>query len=224
MLFKHWVAIASSAVCLCATAAPQPGDLIFSDNFDSTPLGIGQTSLPGGWTVVGGTVDVIGAPGLDPRPGHGHYIDMQGSSGEPGRLSIEVPVETSGRYLVEFDWSGNARGNAGAIGVDTGPAGGTDGKSFIIDVAADTPFLRSGHGTGIQNQGSFLLTFFTPAFVDTPDGRFVADTGLLLDNVTVTFAQAIPEPATFVLVLAGIVPIGLAARRKWRLAQAIIKK
>jgi hypothetical protein len=206
---KCWLAAACVAAQVCASAATQPGDVVFSDQFDTLPLGLNLTSLPGGWSVAGGTIDVIGAPGDDPRPGHGRYIDLQGSSGHPGSLSIEIPVETSGTYAVEFLWSGNSRGNAGAIGVDTGPAEGTDGLSFIIGVTADTPFLQSGHGTGLKNKGSFLLTFFTPPFVDTPQGRVFPDTGLLLDGVTVTFLQAIPEPSTFVLLLAGFGALAL---------------
>jgi len=213
-IIKCWLAATCAAAWLCASAAPQPGDVVFSDQFDSDPLGLSLTSLPGGWTVTGGTIDVIGAPGDDPRPGHGHYIDMQGSSGHPGSLSIEIPVETSGTYLVEFLWSGNPRGNAGAIGINTGPAEGTDGLSFIIGVTADTPFIQSFHGTGLKNKGSFVLTFFTPPFVDTPQGRIFPDTGLLLDGVTVTFLQAIPEPATFALLLAGFGALALVWHRR----------
>lgn len=39
------------------------------------------TKRPG--MVTGGTIDVIGSPGYDPRLGNGHYIDMQGSAGQP---------------------------------------------------------------------------------------------------------------------------------------------
>jgi PEP-CTERM motif len=217
MKFKRCFAIAGFAVCCCAAAAPQPGDVVFSDNFDTVALGSNQTSLLGGWTITGGTIDVIGAPGFDPQPGHGHYIDLQGSAGQPGRLSIEIPVEVSGTYLVSFDIAGHPPGNAGAIRIDTGPALGTDGSFTIIGVSAETPFLRFDHGTGVHDQGSFLaLTFSTPAFVDTPDGRVVPDTGLLLDNISVTFTQAIPEPATFALVLVGMAAIAIAASGKRR--------
>src|SRR6476620_8150273 len=116
MKFHRCLSVAGLVACLSAMAAPKPGDVIFNESFDAFPLGPNQTSLPDGWTVTGGTVDVIGAPGIDPRPGHGHYIDLQGSSGQPGRLSVAIPVETAGSYVVEFDWSGNPKGNAGATG------------------------------------------------------------------------------------------------------------
>ena len=211
--FNRCVAIAWSFVCMSAAAAPQPGDVVFRDNFDSIPLGLDVTGTLGGWTVTSGTVDVIGTPGYDPRPGHGHYIDMQGSSGQPGVLSIEIPVETSGIYRVDFEWSGNPRGNSGAIEIDTGPGPGTDGTFTILSATADVSFLQSLHDTGLKSN-PFVLKFFTPAFVDTLDGRIFPDTGLLLDNVEVTFLQAVPEPASFMLVLIGIVPVGIAARRR----------
>lgn len=222
MKMNHCIAILCSAACLCAAAAPKPGDVIFSDNFDAAPLGLNQTSLPAGWTVTGGTIDVLGPPGFDPRPDNGHYIDMQGSAGHPGRLSIDIPVETSGIYLVEFEWAGNPRGNSGAITVDTGPTPFSDGKSTIFGVTSDISFLDGANGTGIQGQGFFLLSFYTPAFIVLPDGeRVFPDTGLLLDNVSVTFVQSIPEPATFALTLIGIVPLALAMRRRRRMEAAL---
>lgn len=209
-------AITAVALTTGAAAQPKPGDIIFSDSFDSVPLGIDQTSLPG-WTITGGTIDVIGAPGYDPRPGHGHYLDMQGSSGHPGQLSILLPVPISGRYLVGFDWSGNPRADHGAIAIDTTPKDPNEvGLGAIIDVAADTPFLSAGHGTGVLSEGFFTLTFSTPPFFDTPEGHFVTGTGLLLDNVTVTFIEAIPEPGTIALLGVGLGMVGLVRRRSRR--------
>jgi hypothetical protein len=131
--FERCFTIAGFAACCCATAAPQPGDVVFSDNFDAVPLGSNQTSLLGGWTVTGGTVDVIGASGFDPQPGHGHYIDRRGSSGQPGRLTIEIPAEVSGTFHVAFDIAGHPPGDAGAIRGDTGPAFGSDLQSRPLE-------------------------------------------------------------------------------------------
>jgi hypothetical protein len=210
MLLHRLLAVTMTAACMLAAAAPQPGDVVFSDNFDSTPLGANQTSLMGGWSVTGGTIDVIGAPGYDPRTGHGHYLDLQGSSGHAGTLSLTLGADPAGVYVVGFDMSGNPRGNHGALRF---------GGVTIFDVHADDPFLHIGIGT-MHEGGPFVLRFDTPALVDTFEGPFVPDTGLLLDNVTVTFeeAWAVPEPAIGGLMLMGLgVVVAAAMRRSPRL-------
>lgn len=86
---------------------------------------------------------------------------------------------------------------------------------IIYNVASDVPVSSPFIDTGPKSPGSFILTFSTPAFVDQiyPPGIFVTDTGLLLDNVIVTFeAFALPEPSNLILVIFGLIPLALAVR------------
>jgi hypothetical protein len=121
------LALAAVIFSSVATAAPEPGDVIFTETFDSFDLASNASSLPGGWTVTDGTIDVIGQGGFDPQPGHGRYIDMQGSSRDPGQLSIAIPIEVSGVYSVRFNWAGNPQGGHGAIRVNVDPGPHSDG-------------------------------------------------------------------------------------------------
>jgi hypothetical protein len=126
----------------CRSAAPT-GRHHLSDTFDTAPLGIDQTSLPGGWLVTGGTIDVIARP-ADPQPGHGttSTCRLVGETGGCRRSRSLSRANTSsssiGRAIL---------GNHGALGVQVEPHGAsTDGRSFT-PVASDTPFFaRGGHG------------------------------------------------------------------------------
>jgi hypothetical protein len=120
---------------------------------------------------------------------------------------------------VEFDISGNARGEHGAIETDVFAEGlGLRANGIIFNVPSDFPFQRFGAGTGVVNEGPFVVTFSTPPIVHG-DVTQITDTGLLLDNVTVTFTQAIPEPASAMLMLVGLAAVAGAGRWRTRLTR-----
>jgi len=211
MTCRHSIAAAACAAVFQAVAQPVPGDIVFAETFDTIPLGRYADALPNGWTVTGGTIDVIGAGGSDPKPGHGHYIDLQDDSGH-AVLAHTIPVPAPGLYDVFFHWAGNPQGEHGALRVDIGPVPMSDGSLTIIDVSSATPFLMST-SRGQFGTGSFLLRFSTPASVTLADGTtFVPDTGLLLDDISVRFTQAIPEPATAWLLGLGLATLAWRAR------------
>ena len=92
-----------------ATAGP-----IFSDNFNAENSGAGALNYSGlaNWTVTDGTVDLIGNGYFDFYPGQGLYLDLDGSTGNAGRVtSIDFNLDP-GVYELTFKLGGNARGAA----------------------------------------------------------------------------------------------------------------
>jgi hypothetical protein len=82
-----------------AQAAP-----LFSDNFDTDTLGLNSIAFNGGWSVSGGTVDIIGAPGFfDLVPGNGRYIDLDGSTNKAGIFANSINVVNGMTYALSFD-------------------------------------------------------------------------------------------------------------------------
>lgn len=190
---KIFAAAALMAGTSMALAAP-----VFSDNFDADGLGLNVTSFVHGWTVSNGTVDVIGTHGFFELlgPGHGNYIDLDGSSGQAGLFSNSVHL-SAGTYTLSYDIAGNMRG------------AGND----IVDVS-----FGSANAQLVVGQADVLatrtLTFTAGAAGDysfTFHNHGGDNMGALLDNVSIA---AVPEPETYAMLLVGLGALGFAARRR----------
>src|SRR6185369_701534 len=94
------------AILACGASASAAG---FSDNFDGEALGLNQ-SLDN-WTVSDGTIDVIGTGFFDLRPPRFRYLDLDGSTGDAGKITTNM-VFAPGNYTLSFDLSGNARNDS----------------------------------------------------------------------------------------------------------------
>jgi hypothetical protein len=187
--------LVTAAVALCAMQA-QASTIVFADNFDGNALGLNAT--PAGWTVTGGTVDIIGNSNFfDFIPGSGRYIDLDGSTSSAGTLSRGFAVTSGVQYLVTFDLAGNHRnGAAESVGVNFGSAAG----SYSLGQSAGwSPYSLTF--TAVSS-GIASLSF------KNSGGDNI---GMLLDNVNVS---AVPEPETYALMLAGLAAVGFLARRR----------
>jgi hypothetical protein len=188
-----------------AVAAQAHAADVFSDNFDNTTQALNATDFAQGWVITNaaapfnGTVDVIGAGGqFDFLPGHGNYVDLDGSTQSSGVLQNSVQLTAGVTYTLSFSLAGDQR-NAGPDNVDVhfGDASGTFSRGtsdgFSTSTLTFTP-TQSGsyafnfHDLGNDNQGA------------------------LLDNVRIT--SAVPEPATGALLLAGLGLMGFVGRRR----------
>ena len=120
---------ASLALVSNASAAP-----LFFDNFDADPQSLNAVNFSGQWIVSQGSVDVIGAGGsFDYYPGHGNYIDLNGSSFSIGGLNSS-PAFGAGTYTLTFNLGGSL---GGAGGVDLPNAKTTRvslGNDFSTDI------------------------------------------------------------------------------------------
>jgi len=170
---------------------------IFSDNFDSDALGLNQTTFNGGWTVSGGTVDLIGNSNFfDFLSGNGRYVDLDGSTNQAGEFHKDLVLTAGVEYTLSFDLAGSHRGSTENVNISLG------GFNSNLSVSSSTPFTTNTLLFTPGVTGSYSLIF---------QNSGSDNIGALLDNVSVT---AVPEPETYAMLLAGLGLLGFAACRK----------
>lgn len=197
----------SAAAALAAGQASAA--ILLSDNFDAGSPHGDQLNWTGdatfNVTAAPGSVDLIGAGGsFDFLPGHGGYLDLDGSTGNGNPVAGEITSALSfgpGTYTLTFDLAGNQRGaTAQSTTVSLGDFSQTFGP------------LNSSLGFATQT-----LTFTTTTaghLVFTEHGPSDQQ-GNLLDNVSL--AGGIPEPATWAMMLVGFGGLGAMLRHRRRM-------
>jgi hypothetical protein len=196
------IASAMAAALLCAAAN---ASVLFSDDFDGDTPGL--NAVPPGWTVTGGTVDIIGSGPhgnlFDLVPGHGYYVDLDGSTNSSGLMSHGPLALNAGTpYHLTFLLAGSQRGDTNSVlyGIDFNGDGVVDLFNSAI-VPSAQPFT------------SFDMGFLAPT---TSSARIIFrnsggdNLGALLDNVSLT--SVVPEPEPFALLATGLGLLGWIAR------------
>src|ERR1700712_905100 len=105
MNFKMLAIAATMAISVGAQAATP----VYTDNFDGDAQGlnVGVT----GWTLTGGTIDVVpvGSSFHFLGSGNGNYVDLDGSSWQAGTLTQTLTGLADGPYALTFELAGNHR-------------------------------------------------------------------------------------------------------------------
>jgi len=185
------------AVAVCgALSAPAQSAVIFSDNFDSYPATTNATDFGGNWTVTNGTVDVIGNGFFDFYPGNGLYIDLDGSTNDPGDFTSKALNVNAGTYTLEFVLSGSTRGESNTVDVSFG----SYSESFIL--GSSDPLMTYTRTVNFASN-SLASVVFKNGGGD--------NMGALLFNVSVT---TVPEAETAAMMLAGLGLMGSIVRRR----------
>lgn len=180
----HAAVVAGIAAAVAATAAN--GQVLFHDSFDAQHQGQSALNIPAldGWTITGGTVDLIGNGNWDFYTGQGLYLDLDGSTNEPALLATNM-VLSPRLYMLTFRLGGSQRGDENTVRVRAGSV------TQMFTAAANAP-----------------LTMFSVPFEVVPGGPAEVsfqnlggdNTGAILDEVTIS---AIPEPAAAAILALG---------------------
>ena len=203
---------AMAATLLASATVPAQAAVSFSDNFDAE----GATSLNytgfANWDVTDGTVDLISDPnqyGISCGGGGGSCVDLDGSTSNAGILTTKqiFSVAAGEQITVKFDMRGNQR-NGASDDVYYGfqfinPALGNQ------DVFIGSFTANQGYAT-YQAQGSYNVDTQFKLFFRNVGGDNV---GAILDNVSLT-ATAVPEPATWAMMITGFGFVGGSMRRR----------
>lgn len=204
-----------------------PATVVFSDNFDTEP--VGTNTQPTLWTVTDGTVDTIGDPltGSDffnLRPGNGLYIDLDGSSSNAAILTSDPFSLTPGlQYTLTFDLSGSGR----LTGSDKVTAGLDFNGDALFDLSIDVTLARDAPFTTFSIPFSVSSIFSNARIVFDHWGTTTVRTGgnnvgLLLDRVLLVDdrlpgggggGQTISVPGSWLLLGAGLGLLGAVRRR-----------
>lgn len=192
---KKFLAVAALSTLSCLSQA----GVVFSDNFNSNGA-LGLNNTPAGWTVTGGTVDVVGgAGGFASLCASGGVvcIDLDGSTMNAGELSRSFAGTAGTVYTATFDLAGNQRNYP------------TDNLVVTFGTASQTFNLASNVA---WNTYSLSFTASSDANYSLNFNNAGGDNvGIVLDNVSVT---AVPEPETYAMLLAGLGVMGAVARRR----------
>lgn len=135
-----------------------PAAQIFTDDIDAENGGVGQLNYDtwAQWNVVEGCVDLHGPGSLNPLPGNGVYIDMDGSCANAGTMetktTFDLPV---GDYTLEFLMAGNSQ----VAGVDTldVSVGSVMAERIILDWEAPLALMSYDFSVGSDTSGKIHL-------------------------------------------------------------------
>ena len=203
------ISLLAASLALACSGAAASAAVIANGSFEAAAVNPGGgfvtlttgSSAITGWTVTSGTIDYIGGY-WQPQDG-ARSIDLAGNA--PGAISQTFTTKAGHGYRIAY-WIGR------------NPDGGDHPRTGFIDVGGgQTQFLYSGAGNRTNMEWQ-LETFDFVALSSSTTLTFAADPdtasqfyGPALDNVSI---GAIPEPATWAMVILGFGVIGGALRRK----------
>ena len=199
--------IAGAAVALIASSAQAA---VVADGDFSSPSGGGgfatysSGASMGPWLVTQGSIDLIGGYWESPTAGGGS-VDLDGSF-QAGGISQGLTL-AAGSYTLSFYLSGNPDSSLGVKTVQVAVGDAFQNFSY------DTSTAGNSHGDmryvletlSFTAAGPTTLQFTS---VDDANSAF----GPVIGGVSVT--DAVPEPATWALMLTGFGLAGVALRRR----------
>lgn len=207
--------VAAVATMLFVAQPAGAATVVFEDNFNAENGGVGSINYEDfdNWTVVDGTVDLIGNGVFDFLPGNGMYVDLDGTTFETGTLRSHDLALDPGVYELSFDLAGPAAAPEGDP--ETGP----------VEVTLDSLF-GAQYTRGAETDFETIVAQF-PVFAPASSNLQFAqlgesnNIGMMLNNVQLSLVSedptspaVVPTPST---ALAGLALFsGLAMMRRRR--------
>jgi hypothetical protein len=228
MRFFHLATILAAS---CALLAPAHATTVFSDNFNSENGGLtalNYTSFTNFVSTGAGDVDLVAMPNGFGITCAGSCVDLDGSPGPGTFTSISSFAFNAGDTVrLFFSLGGNQRGGASDnwfSGFDFGSNTSLTNFGFNyfggdVNLGPITS-LGFSSNTSVNPGDPFSLRsiFFTAAQAGSVKFSFGTDSadniGPLLDNVSLDVSAAVPEPSTWMMLLAGFGLVGAALRRR----------
>lgn len=207
--FGHLLNVALCLGAIVSLAMPARAGLISDGGFEAaTANTYGPGAIGDGWTVLSGTIGILNtAAGYGSAHGGVNYADLD-QSNTVNSLSQVVATAVGQNYTVSF-WLGDD------VGGD--PVTVSFGGTTLFN--ANTP---AGLGFAANNYQFQFYSYNVTATGASSSLTFSshytfsgAGIGAVIDDVNVV-ASAVPEPATWTAVMAGLVGLGIAGLRRHR--------
>ncbi|UCG59883.1 MAG: hypothetical protein JSU70_10255 [Phycisphaerales bacterium] len=218
---KRLITLCAAAGLFLTCASASWADVIFSDNFDAENGGGFALNYDAfaQWSLVDPTVDLIGNGDYDWYPGHGLYVDMDGSSLDAGKItSMRIPADP-GLYTLKFSlagcyWDPAKYGHEALDMVTVEVNGSTAGSltagnvlfSETYSLPWDQGFTAYSVDFSVPDTSSHLTVSFEGFAKDGGD-----NIGMLVDDVAIA---AVPAPGAVLLGSIGVSLVGWLRRRR----------
>jgi len=181
--------------------------LVFLDNLDLEHGGTGIKNYTGfeNWGVSDGSVDLLGNGYHDFFPDHGLYVDLDGSTLDAGKLSLDNPFNLQpGTYVLTFELAGSQRRYGSPLDTVMLQVNGGSLLDKTYSVDWNIPFTTFTETFAVTSMTHATLIF------ECAGGDNI---GPLLDNVTLTLSHT-PAPGSIVLGGIGVGLVGWLRRRR----------
>jgi choice-of-anchor C domain-containing protein len=155
-------------------------------------------AIMGPWTVTGDSVDLIGGYWQAPN-NVGGSVDLDGL--DPGGITQNLTL-SAGSYVLSFYLSGNPDGGLAAKSVDVSVGGVNQTFTYTTGANSHGNMMYALETLPFTVSGSSTLLSFTSLDINSPYGPVIGDVSV----------NAVPEPATWAMMLIGFGAIGYGVR------------